>query len=601
MKTKFLISVSCLLLLSSLTVPATACCKPPAPPCHHCEDTVWVYDCNSADCEECVDGNCVVIDVNFVTPDANYVCVGCDVTFTVETDPCGYGDDVEWSAPGGDPNSDTGSSFTTSWDTAGIHTATASLCDSNDSNDVTVVAVASLEPNEPNDPNAITEIDDDDGDPNTRSFIVCIVDPNHDPNVITVIATPDPDVNEPNLPACWSLSGSGTSKLERAVDKTTVGATTITCTCNTSSKTTTIYVVQVDVNAGLSEPNELDPGKYINVNWDDDDDDGWEPDDTPPYGVYTGDKDDPNIEGGDTDFRSFTISISPSSIKTDLPDTHVSVTFGGNVKVWETTTKLDANGVSSEVSSGALFAITDLTKTLYLEGVSGSSDFNDVELKATYLPCDANDIIKVTVFEVDLDGKFGFGPQQGDNERRHRFFQGSSDKNGKISWDDANADGVKDDNDPNCEYFRNCMECQGTVKPSGVTTEVEFDFDRKCWVRMWYSSNGIDWELELDKTPWQPDDGGDVDEDQSPSPLNHIYQIDGPGLTWRVRPPNYVVHVGDFKEWVMVKIDGSWYQCSDYYKWYSKVRTQPKGSTWYITRVHIYLQLLGSSWIPISP
>jgi len=73
-----------------------------------------------------------------VTVDANAVCVGCAVTFTVITDPCGYGDNVEWSAPGGDPNSGTGETFRVSWNTAGIHTVTASLCDSNDSNQATV-------------------------------------------------------------------------------------------------------------------------------------------------------------------------------------------------------------------------------------------------------------------------------------------------------------------------------------------------------------------------------------------------------------------------------------------------------------------------------
>jgi len=187
--------------------------------------------------------------------DANSVCVGCNVTFTVITDPCGHEDDVEWSAPGGDPNSGTGETFTTSWDTAGIHTATASLCDSNDSNDVTVVEVASLEPNDPN--VTYAELDDGDGDPNTRSFTVCIVDPNHDPNVITVVATPNPDVNEPNLPACWTLTGGdGTGKLLRTVDRTTTGVTTISCECNPSSKTTKIYVVKPEiVSVDANDPN----------------------------------------------------------------------------------------------------------------------------------------------------------------------------------------------------------------------------------------------------------------------------------------------------------------------------------------------------------
>jgi len=72
--------LTCLLLLSSFTASATACCEPPAPPCHHCEDTVWVNDCDSADCESCVDSNCVVCD-----DDPNQVC--CDGT-CCDTDEC---------------------------------------------------------------------------------------------------------------------------------------------------------------------------------------------------------------------------------------------------------------------------------------------------------------------------------------------------------------------------------------------------------------------------------------------------------------------------------------------------------------------------------
>jgi hypothetical protein len=247
------------ILVCGFVLRARACdCYPPCGSCQSCDAGVCVNDCNENDCEECINGNCVTIDVNSVTVDANSVCVGCNVTFTVITDPCGYEDDVEWSAPGGDPNSGTGETFTTSWDTTGTHTATAFLCDSNDSNDVTVVEVASLEPNDPN--VTYTEIDDDDEDPNTRSFAICIADPNHDPNVVTVIATPNPDVNEPNLPTCWTLTGgTGTSKLTRTVDRTTAGVTTITCECNTSSKTTKIYVVEV---ASLlpDEGTEIDDG-----------------------------------------------------------------------------------------------------------------------------------------------------------------------------------------------------------------------------------------------------------------------------------------------------------------------------------------------------
>jgi hypothetical protein len=45
-----------MLLLSSFTTPAKACCDPPAPPCYRCEAGVWVWDCGSG--ENCCNGSC---------------------------------------------------------------------------------------------------------------------------------------------------------------------------------------------------------------------------------------------------------------------------------------------------------------------------------------------------------------------------------------------------------------------------------------------------------------------------------------------------------------------------------------------------------------
>lgn len=366
-----------------------------------------------------------------------------------------------------------------------------------------------------------------------------------------------------------------------------------------------VTVVKVDVNAGLSEPAELDPGKYINVNWDDDDEDGWQPNDNPPEGVYTGDRSDPEINGGDSDFRSFTVSISPWDIPIYFPNSKVSITFPSNVKVWQTNTKKTVLGDSSELTSGAQFKVENLPKQLYLEGISGSAEFRDVELKATWLPRDFSDMVNVTVFEVDLTGLFDFGPQQdpNENDKRHSTFKNSSDKNGKISWDDANADGIKVDNDPNCEYFSNCMECQGTVKPSGVTNQVQFNIKRLKWYRIWEKLQGGSWQLVKDWTPWTNDDLWDGDEDLTPSGTNHIYSLDGPGAIYNTRSvTDYFTCIGDFREWVIVNIDSTWYQCSNYYKWHSKMYAKPKDAN-YLTRDSMSLQQLGEGWIavPNSP
>ena len=250
------------LLLSGLAIPTIAC---PPPPCDDCytwnpetEECEWDCgeccecvdgscdpndsNCGDPNCWDCVDCNCVTIDVNSVSLDKEFECVGCDVTFTVTTDPSGHEGDVEWSAAGGDPNSGSGSTFTTNWDTSGTKTATASLCGTSDSNQVTVVGVSSLLPD------IGTLMDDGDGDPNTKSYVVSIVDANGDPNIVTVTATPNPDVNEEDLPDSWSfIGGTEVNDFVHTVDRTTAAKTVFTCTCGTSSKTATIYVMDANI------------------------------------------------------------------------------------------------------------------------------------------------------------------------------------------------------------------------------------------------------------------------------------------------------------------------------------------------------------------
>ncbi|MCD6298405.1 MAG: hypothetical protein J7M30_14760, partial [Deltaproteobacteria bacterium] len=117
---------------------------------------------------------------------------------------------------------------------------------------VTIVEVESLLPDEG------TEVDDGDGDPDTKSFVVCLADT----GVVTVTATPNPSVSEDNLPDCWSLTGgTGSSKLSRTVDKTSLDVTTIICSCNTSSKSTKIYTIggPIESRDNCGEPY----GKYL--------------------------------------------------------------------------------------------------------------------------------------------------------------------------------------------------------------------------------------------------------------------------------------------------------------------------------------------------
>ncbi len=75
-----------------------------------------------------------------ITPTSSIICVGKNITFTAQGECL---DNVSWSAPGGDPATGTGSSFTTKWDSTGDETVTA-VCQGDDqvsSANVKVVAV----------------------------------------------------------------------------------------------------------------------------------------------------------------------------------------------------------------------------------------------------------------------------------------------------------------------------------------------------------------------------------------------------------------------------------------------------------------------------
>jgi hypothetical protein len=348
------------------------------------------------------------------------------------------------------------------------------------------------------------------------------------------------------------------------------------------------------------------------VNWGDDDLDGWTPNDNPPSGTYKGDKDDDFISGsGDDDFRLF--SLFSIGVNPGWAPVGVVIEFENNIKVWETWTKKKwgegEEWISSQVPSGSQFNVSEgIPYPLLIEGQSGTQNFRDVSLTATVKYGQdeiCSDTVKITVFEVTLAGLFA-GAQQADCDKKHSTFKGSSDRNGKISWDDANGDGVVGDNDPNCEYFRNCMECQGTVKPSGVTTtQAEFTFERDVWGRVWGKLPGEGfWSLAEVDIPWQ-DDGwpDDRDEDNTPSAENHIYHIDSPGCTCKDQASfTHWSAIADWRECVWVNFGGEWYQCSNFYKWHSQIYVKPKNAT-ELTRDAPALQNLGGGWInvPTNP
>jgi hypothetical protein len=155
MRTQSILTLLACFVLSGLTMPAVAC---PPGDCDDCE--TWNpetetcdWDCTADQCcdggscvddcptgECCDEGNCEPMEMDSLTSNKASACIGCDITFTATTDPTGYEDDVEWSG-GGEPETGSGATFTTHWDTSGTKTVTAVLCDSSESKQVTIVKV----------------------------------------------------------------------------------------------------------------------------------------------------------------------------------------------------------------------------------------------------------------------------------------------------------------------------------------------------------------------------------------------------------------------------------------------------------------------------
>jgi len=145
--------------------------------CQECEDILGVCikktsvvcdeDSDCADCYICdtsVGGSCDCecgVLVTGVTANADTVCVGCEVVFTVTTDPSDECDCVVWEA-GGSPSSESTDecTHTVTWDTTGdfIVTATSS-CDSQNTfyDDVTIVSIDKIQYNDGQQWNDITD------------------------------------------------------------------------------------------------------------------------------------------------------------------------------------------------------------------------------------------------------------------------------------------------------------------------------------------------------------------------------------------------------------------------------------------------------------
>jgi hypothetical protein len=100
--------------------------------CHTCDTETPTCACENDDgkcdvCQSCEDGECKCYEIASLDSDTGGICVGCDVTFTVTTDPADKCDCVEWSGGGTPASQDGGCTFITYWGTGGQKTVTASI------------------------------------------------------------------------------------------------------------------------------------------------------------------------------------------------------------------------------------------------------------------------------------------------------------------------------------------------------------------------------------------------------------------------------------------------------------------------------------------
>ncbi|MFT3881174.1 MAG: hypothetical protein QM703_16110 [Gemmatales bacterium] len=240
----------------------------------------------------------------------------------------------------------------------------------------------------------------------------------------------------------------------------------------------------------LPEESKLSPGWLSNVNWSDDDGDGWRTLYGPESTIteYIPDRDDTSVPGGDRDLRKFEVQVNGNDTSQDY-DHSFTLTFGSNVAVYLSNTKaggrlespyiVDTEQMTFRSGFGAEY------KTFWLEGQEASTAFRDGSLVAEYTPdclhnttkrvispmLKTSDEVKVTVLGVTNTGIYS-GGQQEDNDARFSdtinvSTRCSYDEDGQMSWDlpqymNAPPAGY---GASWCKYFHDCIEIQGTVSP----------------------------------------------------------------------------------------------------------------------------------------
>lgn len=278
-------------------------------------------------------------------------------------------------------------------------------------------------------------------------------------------------------------------------------------------------------------------------------------------GNGTIDKDDANVTG-EVDLMKIVLRKPTFDLGGMVT---LSVTAGGaKIKVWESATK------GTAVNLPAQFNVSDLPKTLWVEGIAKSGALRDIELVLDYKGC--KDHVKTTLIWAEkndfknklTDALWG----NAGNPLKNTFSQIYGGKFGKQLA-----------NPPvNVQY---AMGMEFTVFPNGIGAEpgVKFDVTRQIEFHDWIIDKTSVSDLGSETFPAGDkanDDKGQSDEDNSPQ-NNHVYSIDGPGIGIKAQYDEFISR-NNFKEYVRVRLDGAQpagdtldgSRCSDKAPWHAR-------------------------------
>jgi hypothetical protein len=225
------------------------------------------------------------------------------------------------------------------------------------------------------------------------------------------------------------------------------------CGSKWEDMTKDIVVVRADlVMNGLGEEAEEDPGAYVGLNNDDDNEN------------CAIDSSETATVTGEDDLVAISLSVSPAQNEGQVR----LIRSSEKIKVWDSPTKGTGHLVIPDGENDyKIWDISSYPSTLYVEGVSRSLSLGDVELWLSYIrnSCTVHrDKVKITVVEVDLDMS---GVSDSEETCKGGYIGINDDDDDNSCWEDRGEDGtVSGENDLVAITLHR-------VGPTGVTGTVE--------------------------------------------------------------------------------------------------------------------------------